>query len=724
MTTSLSKRLFTPLTLVIVFTCLSIWIAARYNVNSFIKETSSTELNNINQIQEKLLKKSLNATYEMLYLFAKNPIFIKSLEDSFIGESAKITASNEIQNILKIDPSYYSIHILNKDEVHRMNSLKYTLINDRIEKSEIILKDSKHYFSLRTPLKYLDDEVGYIILTLSLEHFLKESFSTITSASNYSFKINSFSNSEVIKSRNFKKTTFYERKESEVLDIIYENYATNILAIELSSSLFRITIFIALLSSIILFLSIYLVLQKYILTPMVKISKAANIFEKNKINDLVIDDSSLEFNQLTTQLYKMKNIIIQSFDNIEQSNQKLEETVKLRTRDLEISLLKEKRSAQAKTDFLANMSHELRTPLNSIIGFSQILKDENINEECDQYIFDINESARFLKSLINDILDLTKIESGQIVLNKELIPINDLIHSIQSIVKIKLDSKTSNIEYDLSPQLPPALNIDFYKLVQVLINLISNSVKFSSKQKVPKIKVSIFKKENYENRLYFSVEDNGKGVDVSRSDFLFNSFQQEDISLVKEFQGTGLGLYIAKKIILYMQGDIYFLKKETEGALVEFYISHNAEEIAEDDANEKLNLNSEQYRTLVVEDNKINQRLILSALKKMNITDIEIADNGLIALEKTKQKDFDLIFMDLQMPKMDGLTATSKIKAFYEVRKNRKEPIIIALTANAFKEDEIACYKVGMSYYLTKPLDFKKLKKILIEIDYKVKKAS
>jgi PAS domain S-box-containing protein len=362
---------------------------------------------------------------------------------------------------------------------------------------------------------------------------------------------------------------------------------------------------------------------------------------------------------------------------------------------------------RAKSEFLANMSHEIRTPLNAIIGFLEFLKDESMGrKKCLEYTQIIQSSAESLLQIINDILDFSKIESGKLEIDKHPFESKKEFTNIANLFDAKASKKNINLVLKIDKNMPEVLVTDPLRIKQVIANLIGNAVKFTKEGK--NIYITIFYKKGY---LFVSVKDEGIGIPKEKQKEIFDAFAQADSSTTRKYGGTGLGLAISSKLVEMLGGKLKLKSKVGKGS--EFYFAIPVEigkiDKIDDFLEEEINFNNK--KVLVVEDNKANQMFMKILLKKMGL-DFDIANDGVEAVEKYKQNRYDAILMDENMPNMNGIEATKKIRE-YEKENNLPHTPIIALTANAIKGDREKFLQAGMDEYLTKPINKKDLIKIL-----------
>ncbi len=368
----------------------------------------------------------------------------------------------------------------------------------------------------------------------------------------------------------------------------------------------------------------------------------------------------------------------------------------------------------AKSHFLANMSHEIRTPLNGINGFLQVLMQMPADEE-QREIFDIMySSSRSLLKIINDILDFSKIESGKM----ELMPsdfnprylIEDLVKQFDHQIK----DRAVQISFDIYPGIPDVLKGDQLRLKQILTNLIQNAVKFTSRGKI-EIKAELYTHSETELRILFTVSDDGIGIDPVKQRDIFDNYTQVNGHITSKYGGTGLGLAIVKRLVELMQGFIWVESEPGKGSCFFFIIpfgtfNEMSASIPESRHPEILVGKKIEGRILVVEDKPINQLVTQRQLESWGLT-VNVAGNGLEAFQMHQQHPYDLILMDIQMPVMDGITATQKIRDM-EVAQGRHTPIV-AYTAAALVGDRERFLVAGMDEYLAKPIEMNDLYHII-----------
>ena len=368
-----------------------------------------------------------------------------------------------------------------------------------------------------------------------------------------------------------------------------------------------------------------------------------------------------------------------------------------------------KEAAKIKEQFLANMSHEIRTPMNAILGFTSLLKKTNLDSQQVQYVEYIYSSGENLLTIINDILDLSKIEAGMMSIDETPFSLNGLVSSVEVMFKDKARNKGLQFEVNLHPNIHDTLSGDAVRLTQILINLISNAIKFTDKGYV-RVDVQAIKQTDEEVELQFSIKDSGVGIAPDKRRAIFDRFQQADAETSRRFGGTGLGLSIVKQLVDLQDGIIQVNSELKKGS--EFIVRLSYKPVMSGEpfmpiGQEEDNPAIENLRVLVAEDNQMNQQLIRHLMKQWRV-DYVLANNGREAIDIIKNEDVSLVLMDIQMPEMDGYTATQLIRNDL----NKQVPIV-AMTAHAMPGEKERCLSYGMNDYISKPVKENELYSIL-----------
>lgn len=396
----------------------------------------------------------------------------------------------------------------------------------------------------------------------------------------------------------------------------------------------------------------------------------------------------------------------QTFRQLKRANLKAEAAA----RDLEESLAKAEAANKAKSDFLANMSHELRTPMNGVLGMAHLLADTELDAEQREFVTTINSSAEGLLMLLNDILDFSKIEAGALVLENIAYSPKQTLAGTAQLLSPNADKKGIELLYEAQEDVPEIIMGDPGRMRQVVTNLVGNALKFTERGYV-RLSLGVIDGD-MGPLLHIRVEDTGMGIPADKLDEIFEKFTQADASVTRKYGGTGLGLAITKQLVTLMNGTIGVESIVGKGST--FWISLPIQEAAYCDvsfdeskqqakhARSYDRIPIETAKALLVEDYPVNQVFAQKLLKKFGFVHIDLAENGAEAIEKYRKNSYDVIFMDCQMPELDGYQTTMKIREL-ENNTSRHTPIV-AMTANAMMGDREKCLKAGMDDYTSKPL--------------------
>jgi len=374
-------------------------------------------------------------------------------------------------------------------------------------------------------------------------------------------------------------------------------------------------------------------------------------------------------------------------------------------RELRAALSLARQATELKSRFLANVSHEIRTPMHGILGMTELLLATPLDEQQRTYARAVMESGEALLELINDLLDISKIEAGRMHLEHSPFDPGALARSVADLLRVRATAKGLELNCWLDPKLPPRLLGDAGRLRQVLLNLVGNAVKFTERGQV-RLRALVQAESPDKTTLHFSVEDTGIGIDPEQQTLLFESFVQGDGSSSRKYGGTGLGLTISKQLVEMMGGRIGVDSQPGRGSTFWFTVELDKApaEAAEPEPDRTRTANlpepAQRCRILLAEDNAINQKIALKILSQAGFQ-VEAVNNGAEAVQALQKSSYDLVLMDVQMPGMDGLEATERIR---RLEAGRRRTPIIALTANAMAGDRERCLAAGMDDYLSKPV--------------------
>ena len=442
-----------------------------------------------------------------------------------------------------------------------------------------------------------------------------------------------------------------------------------------------------------------IMLAQYMRRITTKVNRFATSVAKGEVEKQIDVTEHDEFGVMENQL----NIMVSNMETMrKQSEERLE-------------LAQE--ASRAKSDFLSRMSHEIRTPMNAIIGMTQIAKSTSEFSKARECLDKISSASKLLLSLINDILDMSKIEANKLEIQHDEFDFGDIIQDIETILDVKVKEKNQTLLVDVSESIPDKLIGDELRFMQVINNLLGNAIKFTPERGTIKLNFNMIDTNGDDLTIEVRVKDSGIGISKEQQERLFDSFEQADGSVARKFGGTGLGLSISKNIVELMGGTIYVISELDNGS--EFVFTTKMKKVQENIAVETTQTDTTDFDfsnkyLLLVEDIEINREIVIAILESTHIQ-IDSAENGLEACQQMdgNPEKYDVIFMDLQMPEMGGLEATQKIRSM-DNEHCRTIPII-AMTANAFKEDVDKCLEVGMNGHIAKPIDEKTVLQKLAE---------
>ncbi|SFN74338.1 Signal transduction histidine kinase [Chitinophaga sp. YR627] len=379
--------------------------------------------------------------------------------------------------------------------------------------------------------------------------------------------------------------------------------------------------------------------------------------------------------------------------------------------ELDRSEKKIREIAMIKENFMTNMSHEIRTPLNAILGFTNLLKSRKLDESSTEFVGSIQKAGENLLTIINDILDLSKIEAGMVRIESNPFSVRGLLHSIQTLFSEKVKEKKLVLQGEIAADVPDTLIGDATRLTQVLVNLIGNALKFTEKGGIV---ISVSNKQSDGNiiQLAFAITDTGIGIEPNKLASIFDRFNQAEDSITRKYGGTGLGLSIVKDLVILQGGDISVESEPGKGTTFRFFIPYAiaSKQMPIPDSIDisqfRITTNNE-VKILVVDDNEMNRSLMKHLFTEWELA-FDVASNGMEAIDCLKKSRYDLILMDIQMPEMDGYTATRVIR-----KEMKLEVPIVAMTAHALAGEREKCLSNGMNEYISKPINEKELYQLI-----------
>jgi len=451
-------------------------------------------------------------------------------------------------------------------------------------------------------------------------------------------------------------------------------------------------------------------LHNYITRILLRTGQPGLAPERQVINDYDINDYIAKTEATTDRLNLSMTNALRSYRDILRA-----EYLTHRVVSAELEQQQALQASQAKSAFLAHMSHEIRTPLNGIIGMADILADTSLSSEQQGFLTDIHNSGRALLGIINDVLDLSKIEAGKLELDPRAFKMLDVVAEVNSMFHAPMMNKSIDYQQVISPSVPEQMFADNIRLQQLLMNLLSNALKFTPKNGQISLRVdaedNLPSLQSGELQLVFTITDTGIGIDESRLAKIFDAYQQAETHISRIYGGTGLGLSLCRQISQLMKGDIEVSSTLGEGStfIARIVVGNgDAKQVSTSIQGAEL-ASIEGMKVLVAEDNPTNRKVIQMLLMKLGVK-VTVVDDGQQLLDCVAEINPDLILMDCHMPVMDGFEATKAL------RQRKMSVPIYALTAGVSTEERIECANIGMDAVLTKPVTMQSLKTALQQV--------